>query len=244
MDRNADLKDLLADTFARKSAKTLNDRAGAVLMYSRWAASVNVSAFPLTEEKCYNYVRHCRIEQAPATRAAEARKGWRIATLLMELDNDMAIFNSLQIEGCIARSYRTKRMTHQSIPLSKLAFMALERATVHAPLAWERSLAGFLRFCVGSRSRAGDATRIAVEPELDHNFDTGIGYVDCKAHVTKRTNIRPETMRMEVKVIAQSWGLCEEHWAESWLAARKGCQQDAANDGFLSCAPWAQTTSV
>ena len=106
-------------------------------------------------------------------------------------------------------------MTKRSTPLSKKSIMALERACVHASTAQERAIAGFLRFCVGSRCRGGDATRIPEEPALDIIQETGIGYVDCAAHVTKRSRVRTETSRMGVDISGHSWGLCEPHWAKN-----------------------------
>ena len=183
--QNEEVTDLLEDTFAGKSASTLNGRAGALLMYMRWTKSVNLVAFPLTEEVCYAYVKSCRIECAPATRAFEVRKAWRLATVLLGLDNKMDTFKSARIDGCIRRCYRQKRMTKRSTPLHKKAVMALERACVHDPNPVNRSKAGFLRFCIGARARGGDAARIGKEPELDL-APSGMGYIDVLAHVHER----------------------------------------------------------
>ena len=150
---NEEVTDLLEDTFAGKSASTLSGRAGALLMYMRWTKSVNLNAFPLTEEVCYAYVKSCRIEGAPATRAFEARKAWRLATILLGMDNPMDTFKSARIEGCIRRCYKKKRMTKRSVPIHKKAVMALERACVNDPNPVNRSKAGFLRFCIGARAR-------------------------------------------------------------------------------------------
>ncbi len=197
------------DAFGRKAAKTLNWRAGSFLTLIRWLKSVGQEPFPLTHAKCHAYVRTCRVGGAPATRAFEARKAWRVATYLLGLDNSMEIFKSPQIDGAIHASYQTKRLTKRSTPMSKQAMMALERAAVHSTAKHETSIASFLRFCVGSRSRGGDATRIGQEPALDVIPETGIGYVDCPAHITTRSRVQTETSRMGVEISAHSWGLCE-----------------------------------
>ena len=38
---------------------------------------------------------------------------------------------------------------------------------------------------------------------------------------------------MGLEMSAHSWGLCETNWGNHWLQARKECQQDAENDGYL-----------
>jgi hypothetical protein len=130
---NEEVSDLLEDTFAGKSASTLNGRAGALLMYMRWTKSLNLKAFPLTEEVCYAYVKSCRIEHAPATRAFEARKAWRLATILLGLDSGMNIFKSARIEGCIRRCYKKKRMTKRSVPLHKKSGNGLREGSCPRP---------------------------------------------------------------------------------------------------------------
>ena len=176
------------------------------MMYMRWTKSINIQAFPLTEEACYQYVKSCRIERAPATRAFEARKAWRLATILLGLNTSMDIFKSARTEGCIRRCYKHKRLTKRSEPINKRAVMALERACVHSDDSVTRSKAGFLRFCIGARARGGAAARIGQEPILDL-APNGLGYIDVLAHVHKRSNMHVESTRMGLEMSAHSWGL-------------------------------------
>ena len=97
----------------------------------------------------------------------------------------------------------------------------------------QRVIAGFLRFCIGSRCRVGDATRIAQEPTIDLNHKTGRGYIDVTAHITKRSQVRLETSRMGVEITSHTWGLCQDDWAQQWLEARREAGLDAVTDGTL-----------
>ena len=133
----------------------------------------------------------------------------------------------------LRRSYRTKRLTKQAQVLTKNAVEALERATCRARDPRKRVLAGFFRFCLGSRCRVGDATRIDSEPRLDINPSTSKGYIDATAAITKRSQVKMETMRMGVEITSHSWGLVEAEWAQAWLEARTQCGMDASVQGCL-----------
>ena len=100
------LEDLFIETFGRKAAATLNGRAGCFLLFARWLRSMGQKVFPMTHEKCHAYVRACRLEGAPATRAYETRKSWNVAHYLLGLKGDMKMYNSPQIDGAIHASYQ------------------------------------------------------------------------------------------------------------------------------------------
>ena len=122
----------------------------------------------------------------------------------------------------------------------------LERSTVESKSPLQRSLAGIFRFCACARCRVGDATRITQEPKIDLNKKTGRGYVDVTAHITKRSQVRLETSRMGVECTAHTWGVCEDDWAQCWLAASEELGMNAAVDGTLmpSVGPNETLTSV
>ena len=225
--------DILSDQLGVKAASTLHQRGGRVAMFIRWCKSVGIDPFPLTTEKVYQYCFQCRIEKAPATRAVEVLKGLRLATILLELDNKMDIFKAPRIDGCIKVAYQRKRLTQKAQVLTTRAVAALEKAAVHETDPVKRMIAGNLRLALGSRNRGGDCTRICEEPVLELNPRTKKGYVDVKAHITKRSQIRLETSRMGVEMTSHSWGICEETWAEVWLATRAELKLDAKMQGFL-----------
>ena len=202
-------------------------------MFIQWCKSVGHEPFPLTVDLVYAYVKNCREERAPATRAVEVIKGLRLATHTLELHNSTDIFQTARIQGCIKRSYQRKRLTKKATVLKNNAVAVLEKVVCESKSNMARVIAGFLRFCIGSRCRVGDATRIAQEPTLDLNEKTGRGYIDVTAHITKRSQVRLETSRMGVEITSHTWGLCHDNWAQKWLEARRDAGLNAVGDGTL-----------
>ena len=225
--------DLFDNTLFSRAPSTLKNRAGHVAMYIRWCRSKAVPSFELSEDKFLAYADEARRASAPATQVLSVKKALNLASVLLELDTGMDVFRSPAIDGACRRSYVTKRFTMQSKPLSVQAVKALEEATVHEPEALDRVVAGSHRFACGSRMRGADLLRCNEELTLDLNKDTGFGFVDVSAHVTKRNRVKMDTMRTAVVGTAHPWGLHEDHWAEAWLQAREECGLDAAALGFF-----------
>ena len=81
--------------------------------------------------------------------------------------------------------------------------------------------------------RGADLLRVALEPSIDVNEQSQMGYVDVDAHVTKMNRVRLQTSRMSVSSTAHSLGLYADHWAQTWLQARTNLGLDASEQGFL-----------
>ena len=64
---------------------------------------------------------------------------------------------------------------------------AFGRATVHLQHARDRAIAGSLRFIIGSRRRGADIAKAREEPALDFSAESGGGYGDVCADVTKNS---------------------------------------------------------
>lgn len=112
-------QELLNDQCCIKSTGALNQRAGRVSMFIQWCWSMGRNPFPLTADLVYDYVKGCCKEKAQATRAVEVVKGLRLATHILELHNPTDIFMNPRIQGCIKRSYSTKRLTKKAIVFKK-----------------------------------------------------------------------------------------------------------------------------
>ena len=79
----ADINEVMSDPCGITASSTLRQRVGRVAMYIRWCRSMGYAPFPLTPDQVYLYVKACRTEKAPATRAVEVIKGLRLATHIL-----------------------------------------------------------------------------------------------------------------------------------------------------------------
>jgi len=227
------IRDLMDNTFAQKATRTLLGRAGHVSMCVRWCESKLIPPFELSVNKFLAFGDHARREKAPATQVASVKKALRVASALLDLDTPTGLLNHEACKGVVTRGYQRKRLTKWAVPRSVKAIKALETAVVHDVDLQERVIAGAICFGVRARMRGADLLRVCEELTLDLNAESGMGYIDLRAHVTKTSRGRFETGRHGVDSTAPSWDLAEDHWAQHWMLARQEANPDASAQGFL-----------
>ena len=94
-------------------------------------------------------------------------------------------------------------------------------------------LAGFALFCLYTRTRVGDASRI-IEPTVDLRPD-GSGYINA-GMLEHKTSSRVRS-KISLPVGGAAVGVGGSSWASHWLARRARAGLNAATDGCLMPAP-------
>ena len=111
--------------------------------------------------------------------------------------------------------------------------------------ASEGVIAGFLVFCIHSRSRCSDGARISIEPSLDEspNDDPECSFVEAVTTGDKvKTGNTPAKSKLQLPVVGLSRGVSNLPWAEAWLKLRSDQGFEASKDECLMTEPFANGT--
>ena len=73
-----DLRTSVEDTVARKAEATLRARASAITLFTKWCRAQGQMAWPLDEQKMYDYMQALKRDGAPPTRGGLFHKGGRL----------------------------------------------------------------------------------------------------------------------------------------------------------------------
>ena len=113
-------------------------------------------------------------------------------------------------EGVVQQSLDTKRFLQQASPLTTKAVEIMEDSTFDKSVpSGKRTIAGFVRFCIGARLRHSDATRITTEPKMDDarpatsepdseedEHDTHmLGFIETHGSITKTNQAKGKRRR-------------------------------------------------
>ena len=94
----------------------------------------------------------------------------------------------------------------------------------------DRTVAGFVAFCVHARLRVGDALRISREPLIDSPSGTSDGFIEVSTHNHKT---RSRGSKRLLPITALSNGIKVSGWAVEWLVARCKTSMNAVSDKCL-----------
>ncbi|CAK0898636.1 unnamed protein product [Prorocentrum cordatum] len=215
--------ELLRNVFADKATSTLAKRGCSMALFLRWAGQALggvQAAFPLTEQVVYDYVEYLRKDGAPATRARSFVEAvwFSSGTVGIEVE---ATIGSARVQGAVARSWATKRLTVKARPLAVRHVRMLEILAKSGSPPRVRVEAGFLCELVHARGRALDIARITAEPYLD--VVDGKGFIEVVAAKSKTTR-GLKRARLGLPVVAVAEGITGTEggtWAAGWLRARE-----------------------
>ncbi|CAE7513552.1 unnamed protein product, partial [Symbiodinium microadriaticum] len=220
VESDSELHTSLRDTFAGKATSTLKSRAGSLLVFSRWKASVEgretVAIFPLLEKDAYEYLCHSRREGAPRSRIVKFVESVGFARGLLGADVE-AVLSSPSVKGACAPT-GPPQPTRKKVPLTVLEITLLERMAHAAdPYSQDAIIAGFVCVVLHCRLRWSDAMHMESEPVLDL-FDQVHGFFEGKLHSHKTAAAMNFRLLPVVAILPGVSGL---NWATKYLENRK-----------------------
>ena len=239
----------LAPFFGVKKAGTLAVHASSWRLFLRYAETEGLDPSTLDESMAFQYLDSLARNGAPATRGSSFLKACNFAYGQLSFVRGFTIAQSSRCKGAAAASMSTKRDRKQRDPLSMDMLRALEvevnLATTGVGLLTkaEAVVAGYVLFCVHTRSRCADAARIQCEPTLDDapDNDPVASFIEAETvgNQLKTGNSAAKT-KVRFPVAGLSKGLSNLPWAESWLSLRSELGFDAKEDECLMPEPLAE----
>ena len=224
--------ELVEDTFTGKATRTVSQRGGSLLLYTRWRSSLPLfrGIFPFVEDDVYNYIRSLRILKAPATRAQRFREAIGFAFGVVGAYGAEDILASGRCKGAALRSLETKAEYRQMDPLYARQLDSLERGVFCCAANHDQIMSGNLAALAHWRARASDVRRCRGEPFLDIN-SAGVGYVEIGAMETKTT--KRDKRRRVLPLVGHADGVSGLPWARRWLELRKAAGLDCTGGPLL-----------
>ena len=235
--------------FETKKPGTLAVHASSWRLFIRYAQAEGHDPSLLDEEMGYQYLQSLVRCKAPASRGTTFLKGMNFAFGQMGFVRGYTIAQSARCRGAAAVSFSTKRERRQRDPLTMEMLRALEveinlAATGMGLLTKaEAVVAGFLVFCVHTRSRCADAARILHEPTLDDAEDNDpiSSFIEAATIGSElKTGNTDAKSKVRFPVVGLSKGLTNLPWAETWLSLREEIGFSAADDECLMLEPLAE----
>ena len=224
--------------FFGKPSSTLAKRACSLRLYVRWAHASGFKAFPLSEEVVFKYLDDLLQEGAPPTRAQSFTEALNFAKGYVGLQGVPDALSSRRVHGAVLASFSRKGVRKQRSPLTKAEVVSLELfmmdESASPDMERDKILAGFALFCLYTRTRVGDASRISVEPTVDLRPD-GSGYINS-GMLEHKTSSRVRS-KICLPVGGAAVGVGGSAWASHWLALRASAGLNAATDGCLMPSP-------
>ena len=161
----ARLVDAVKDALSSKATSTLHARASPMLRYIHFSASECLEAFPVTEEKIYNYIKS--LEGAAATYPRSFLISLSFSWHVLGLQGVSPVLFSGRIKGASDKRFAQRSKVRRRPALRASQVLELERL-VHDPSQSnkDRIGAGFFLFLVYGRLRFSDAQNVT-EMSLD-----------------------------------------------------------------------------
>ena len=214
------IENIIADTFASKSTKTLEIRAGSLLLYSYWRRTQPkfLGVFPFVEADCYEYMSSLRVGHAPATRAKRFKESIGFALGTIGAKGAAEVLQSARCSGSAVRSMSTKQPHTQRDPLLVSQVMALERGVFELTNAADKIMAGNTAALLQVRGRFSDVHFCQKEPFVDPS-EFGVSFFEIPVLDTKVS--RKDKRRKVLPLVGISTGLTGTPWVAEWLRLRK-----------------------
>ena len=112
-----DLRTSVEDTLARKAEATLRARASAITLYMKWCRVQGQMAWPLDEQKMYDYMQALIRDGDPPTRATSFTKAVAFAGYHCEMPA-RELLKSPRCLGVAWKMFVKKHLTQQRAPCS------------------------------------------------------------------------------------------------------------------------------
>lgn len=223
---------ILQDVFASKATRTLEARAGSLLLFSNWRRSLPLfrGILPFIEEDCYGYLTVLRIGKAPATRGKRFREAIGFSHGLIGAKGAEEVLQSKRCQGAALRSFATKRSHTQRDPLFSRQVEALERGVFEMDDEHDRIMCGNTVGLLHVRGRFSDVYHCQTEPFID-KASSGVSFFEVPVLDTKVS--RRDKRRKCMPLVGLARGLTGLPWAEEWLRLRKAHGLDASQGPLM-----------
>ncbi len=218
---------LISDVASEKATSTLQDRAGFVTHYLKWAESKeSVCTLPFDEHEVYDYVDTVLRIKAPTT-ASRFLQAIRFAEGVFEIQGGLAAANSRRVKGAALTCLLKKRHKQQANELTELMVAGLEYYMRDSDKdIYLRLIAGHCLLGLAIRGRASDLQRIhCLQLDLFTDADDSEnGFVEVLASRVKNAhNVEMKTSFLPMAgpasgLLSSFFG---EPWIKYWLELRK-----------------------
>ena len=193
--------------------------ASPMLRYIHFSASECLEAFPVTEEKIYNYIKS--LEGAAATYPRSFLISLSFSWHVLGLQGVSPVLSSGRIKGASDKHFAQRSKVRRRPALRASQVLPLDRL-VHDPSQSDKDRigAGFFLFLVYGRLRFSDAQNVT-EMSLDEVAIRGSaeGFLECLASRTK-TSISLERKIRALPIVVPMMCLGAAPWIPVWLDLR------------------------
>ena len=206
----------ISDSFATKSANTLNKRSGPILRYLVWhRQQYGTSGLPFQEARIYDYARD---QSTSATFTKSLVSALRFCFHFLGFESALESIESRRLGGAAHSQALNKRVLKQRRPLTKLEIIALEKLAVSAVCPYDRYAANFFLGQLYSRARYND---YCMSHALHSDFaPDGTGFLEAPTLFAK-TQKSTEAKRTMMPQVAHRVGVTTTRWADNFLSERK-----------------------
>ena len=227
------VENILNDTFAGKSTRTLEQRSGSLLLFARWRMALPLfrGILPFKEPDVYDYLTFLRIAKAPATRGVRFRESVCFAFGVIGAHGAEEVMNSKRCQGAAVRSLETKKQYSQRDPLTAFQLQTLEECVFHCDNEADKIMSGNFAAMVHVRGRHSDVHHCSEEPILD---DAGAGTSYFQVGVMETKVTRKDKKRRCLPLVGHACGLTGKPWAKEWLRLRKAHGLNAAGGPLMN----------
>ena len=213
------LVDAVKDALSSKATSTLHARASPMLRYIHFSTSECLEAFPVTEEKIYNYIKS--LEGAAATYPRSFLISLSFSWHVLGLQGVSPVLFSGRIKGASDKHFAQRSKVRRRPALRASQVLELERL-VHDPSQSnkDRIGAGFFLFLVYGRLRFSDAQNVTeMSPDEVAIRGSSEGFLECLASRTK-TSISLERKIRALPIVVPMMCLGAAPWIPVWLDLR------------------------
>ena len=231
---------------APKATGTLAIRASAWCLFLRYAEANDLDPSKFDEAAAFSYLTAIAADPKIAqSRGPSFLCAVNFLRGCCGLKAGFQVADSGRCKGASALSVAETRLAKQRDPLRASWIRAAEAEIVLADEGGgdlglltppEAEMLGFLMFCLHTRARCSDTSRIKVEPKLDEHFlaDPICSFVETMAiGGATKTGQTAKKARLSIPIVGLSRGLSDVPWAASWLNIRKTLGLNAERDECL-----------
>lgn len=208
------------DVFSDKATKTLEIRAGSLILYTNWRRTLPLfrGIFPFVEHDVYDYLSFLRIGKAPASRGTRLRESIGFSHGVLGALGAEEVLKSRRCQGAASRSYATKGTYTQRDPLTVHQLQSLEGGVFSMDSEFDKIMCGNVAALTHVRGRSADVHYCNSEPYID-DCGQGTSFFEIPVMETKVT--RKDKKRRVLPLVGHATGLTGAPWCREWLRLRK-----------------------
>jgi hypothetical protein len=234
------MKQIIVDTFAKKSTSTILKRTGAMLLFLVWYRTKHAdvsNAFPLQEGDVYDYFCQLRIEGRVGARCDGLLQSINFFAATIGLVIDPRITSLGRCSGAAFSMVISSRPSSQAPLFTVDEVRTLEAMVFGAPGIVDKLIAGFACLLVSLRSRFHDAMtaeRLLIDVNTESNGRHG--FLEAHTRRSKTSNTK-ERKRRFLPMVGPAFLFHDRSWAIEWLQLREDAGLRTGPDIPLMPAP-------